>query len=251
MTKKSLYKLLIFNGLLSFVNIICFSNAFLHIDMSGKSVFSAAFGIMVIVMSIVLFFYVNFLILFKSDAAKAPLITVENINTLDDCEAAIEDFSGISTFSDSLSSVAAQIKRFRKKKATIKEILLQKFADTEISYDRFRGTVDGIQGVMCLNIKSILNRISAFDEDEYKQIKHGKLLSKSQNSNIVQAKLDIYNEYITFVDKAVERNEEVLLKLDRLLSEISKFNSLSDGEVEDMDAMKEIEALINDTKWYK
>lgn len=219
--------------------------------MTGKNAFQTSLGVMVIIMSIILFFYVNAQLIFKKEKRKEPIIKVENINTLDDCEAATKEYLHIDTFSASLRAVISQISRLRKKKNTIKDILLQKFTDTEMSYGRFQGTVDGIEKVMCVNIKSILNRIGAFDEEEYSHIKKEKERMANKTGGIIQSKLAIYNEYIEYVEKAVEKNEEILLKLDRLLAEISKFNSLSDKEVEDMDAMKEIEALINDTKWYR
>jgi hypothetical protein len=101
-----------------------------------------------------------------------------------------------------------------------------------------------------MNIRSILNKLNAFDEDEYISVSRDN--GKREFSNeILQTKLDIYNEYISFVRNAVDDNEEILLKLDRLLLEISKFNSMEDGEIENMSAMKEIDELINKTKLYK
>ena len=35
----------------------------------------------------------------------------------------------------------------------------------------------------------------------------------------------MFQKYITFVKESVENNEEILLKLDKVLLELSKFNS--------------------------
>jgi hypothetical protein len=67
----------------------------------------------------------------------------------------------------------------------------------------------------------------------------------------MEDKLSVYNEYITFVKSATEDNEQILLKLDKLLLEISKFDSLESGEIEDLAGMQEIDALIKQTKYYR
>ena len=61
----------------------------------------------------------------------------------------------------------------------------------------------------------------------------------------------MYEEYITFVKDSVEDNEEILLKLDKVLLELSKFNSLDDGELENMNAIKDVDELISKINLYK
>jgi len=136
----------------------------------------------------------------------------------------------------------------QKKKVLIKDILLQKFSDNEMSYGKFAVTVDSAEKVMCANIKSILNKICAFDEEEYNEIKYGK---SSLRQSIANEKMAIYNEYIEFIAQAVDGNEEILLRLDKLLLEISKFNTISSSELENLGAMRELDDLIRDTKWYR
>lgn len=82
---------------------------------------------------------------------------------------------------------------------------------------------------------------------EYRKMVSNKLFSVE----FIRAKMNIYNEYISFVKNATEENEQILLKLDKLLLELSKFNSLEIGEVDNMNAMKEIDELTAQTKYYK
>ena len=53
-------------------------------------------------------------------------------------------------------------------------------------------------------------------------------ISEYVGQDNIKEKLDIYNEYIDFVDNATRTNEEILLKLDKILLEISKYNSLEE-----------------------
>ena len=119
-----------------------------------------------------------------------------------------------------------------------------------MSYAKFDGTILDIENVFFINIKSVLNKLNAFDEDEYKRIRKN-YEQKKLAPVFLEAKMNIYNEYISFVKKATEDNEQILLKLDKLLLEISRFNSLEDGELENMNAMEEIDELIIETKLYK
>jgi hypothetical protein len=248
LSKRTLIRLLIFNSALVAVNVVLFSNAFLKLRVFGGEALETAFGITVVLMSVVLFFYVNMRIVNAPTKKIDPKLTIDRINSLESCHDTISRMEYSGTFSPKIDDMLEQIQKMQKKRDLIRDILLQKFNDTEMSYQKFKGIVDSAESVMCLNIKSIINRIYAFDEDEYGELTSGRTnLSK----NIASQKLAIYKEYIEFVDQAVEDNEEILLKLDKLLLEISKFNSIDAGELENMEAMKELDSLISDTKWYR
>lgn len=248
LNKGTTLKLLLFNAILLAVNVVMFSNAFLKIRMFNGSAIETAIGLTVIAMSIALFFYVNLQIINAPMRKIDPKLTINKISNLETCYSTISHMGYSGTFSPNMNEILEQIQKMQKKKDLIKDILLQKFSDTEMSYQKFKGIVDRTENVMCVNIKSMLNRIYAFDEDEYNELIKGKSrLSK----DIAAQKLAIYKEYIDFVEKAVQDNDEILLRLDKLLLEISKFNSINAGELENMEAMKELDSLITDTKWYR
>jgi hypothetical protein len=246
-SKNTLTKLLVFNALLVAVNVVVFSNAFLKVRLFMGDVLQSAVGITVIIISVVLFFYVNLQII-NAPRKPDPKLTADKITTLDSCAEAIRSMGHTGTFAPQMSEILEQIQTLQKKRNLINDILLQKFSATEISYQKFKGIVDSTQTVMCQNIKSIINRLYAFDEDDYEELTKGK---SNLSKTIADQKLAIYQEYIDFVNKAVEDNDEILLKLDKLLFEISKFNSLDAGELEKTDAIKELDSLISDTKWYR
>jgi uncharacterized protein Yka (UPF0111/DUF47 family) len=248
LNKRTIIKLLLFNAVLLAVNVVIFSNAFLKIRMFNGSALESAIGLTVIIISIALFFYVNLQIINAPLKKIDPKLTIDKINSLESCFDTINRMGYSGTFSVKMSEMLEQIQKMQKKKDLIKDILLQKFTDTEMSYQKFKGIVDSSEGVMCLNIKSIINRIYAFDEEEYNELVKGK---SRLNKNIADQKIEIFKQYIDYVEKAVEDNDEILLKLDKLLLEISKFNSIDAGELENMEAMKELDSLITDTKWYK
>lgn len=246
MRTEKIIKIAALNAAIVLLNIIVFSDGLLHIRLTGGSAFSTALGVTVIFMSGVVFILGNYKLLLTKKKPVPP----SQIKTAEDCVNALELHYGKKTFAQDIDVILGQIKRFQKKKETIDDILLQKFNPSEMSYSKFQSTILGVENVFYLNIKSILNKLNAFDEEEYRQIqKDG--ARRQFSEEFLQTKLGIYHEYIAFVKDAIEDNEQILLKLDKVLLEISKFNSLEDGEIENMSAMKEIDDLINTTKWYK
>ena len=231
---------------IAMVDTILFSPGILGLQIGGASILGAAFGATAMLMSVVVFGYGNYKLLI----GKEKIIQASEIKTAEDCIIALKQNYDKRTFEKDIDSILEQIGRFQKKKETIKDILLQKFNSTEMSYSKFNGAISDIENVFYLNIKSIINKINAFDEEDY--IRNLKDNSQKKFSiEIIKTKMSIYNEYISFVKNAAEDSEEIILKFDRLLLEISKFNSLEDGEIENMSAMKEIDELINKTKFYK
>lgn len=246
--KGTVTKLILFNGALVVVNVALFSKAFLGFSILGGSPLETAAGITAIVMSAILFFYVNLQVVNAPAKKIDPKALLDKLGSLESCHEALGTIGDIGTFTIKIGEIREQIENMQRKKALIRDILLQKFNDTEMSYQKFKAIVDSTENVMIINIRSIINRIYAFDEVEYTALIKGK--SRLSNS-IAGQKLAIFQEYIDYVGRAVEDNDEILLRLDKLLFEISKFNSIDEGELESMQALQELDTLITDTKWYR
>lgn len=239
-------KLVGLNVTIALIDIILFSPGLLGIKIGGTSILATAFGITVMLMSGVVFVFGNYSILYT----KEKIIQTSEIKTEADYINALKHNYGKKTFAKEIDIIIEQIERLQKKKETIKDILLQRFDSTEMSYSKFQGAVIDLDNIFYINIRSILNKLQAFDEEDYNQIKRDSINSEF-SKEFIKEKMDIYQEYITFIKDSVEDNEQILLKLDKFLLEISKFNSLEDGEIENMGAMKEIDELISNTKLYK
>ncbi len=247
-SRAAIRKLILFNVIIFAVNIVVFSNAFLKVRLFADSALETIVGMAVIIGSVLFFIVINYRLISPKAKALDPEATVDKITDLESCAQTIARLDYAGTFSEKLSDVSAQIKKAQKKGDLINDILLQKFSATELSYGKFTGVVQGAEKILVANIKSMLNKICAFDDEEYNEILRGK---SSLSPSIAKQKMDIYKEYIDYVDQAVYGNEEILLRLDKLLLEISKFNSLSMDELESMPALGELDTLIRDSKWYK
>ena len=106
------------------------------------------------------------------------------------------------------------------------------------------------------NVKKMINRMLIFDYKDYKKLTE-KIRSTGGANNIgvysksVDAQIKIYSEHIEYVRTLVDTNENILIKLDGLLLEISKLDDLDEEGLENIAAVKEINALIEQTKFYK
>jgi hypothetical protein len=176
---------------------------------------------------------------------QTPLKLAKSATTLSSCIEALQKVSYMDCFADNITQNLEQVQRFNNKLDTIKEILAQRFDTGEMSFKKFISVLQGVEQVVYTNMRIILNKISAFDYEEYKQ------LSKLEwnSDELAQEKMSIYQKYIDFVQEATNDNEEILLKLDRLLLEISQYNAMED--IMNMPAMIELDKLIKNAKLYR
>jgi hypothetical protein len=223
-----------------------FSDAILDLSLLTGTTLSISVAWTAVLVSTFAFFKVNSLILNKQETR----LLLQNINSLDNCISVFREIiHNGDVFDENILKNIEQIKRFRRKQDTIKDILLQKFSTNEMSFQKFSGVLQDVENVIYMNIRSILNKISAFDIDEYETIQRRK--ARGVKQKISQEKIDIYNEYINFVNNATEINEDILLKLDKMLLEISRYNSLEDGDVRKLPAIIEMDELIKNANLYR
>ncbi|ADZ82287.1 hypothetical protein [Cellulosilyticum lentocellum] len=226
------------------INIIFFSPGFIGLQLREGNALEGALGGTLILMSIIIFIWgnVHYLIV------KEKVIVAAELKSKEDYKIAIRQNAAKNTFTKSVFYILKQVERLDKKNAVIHDVLLQKFNSEELSFRKFSSVLKQIEELFYLNLRSIINRLNVFDQEEYNQIAHKKA---KLSSSIEAEKRKVYEEYISFIEHSIEDNEQILLKLDQLLLELSKFNSLEDGEIEAMPAMLEIDELISKTKLYQ
>lgn len=244
MSSKKKRQLLLLNLAIVIINIILFSNVFLGFSLFKGTALTIGISWATVLLSAGAFVKGNMSIL-KNDEM---LLLTKDVKTLSDCESVLEEalYNG-DVFDDNIKKNIDQIKRFSRKYNTINDILLQKFSADEMTFQKFSDVLKEVEKVVYMNMRSILNKISAFDIDEYESIQKNKIDRKT----IPQEKLDIYDKYIQFVNEATDINEEILLKLDKMILEISEYNTIDGGDIKKMPAIIEMDELIKNAKHYK
>ena len=245
MNKDMLIRLLALNLGIAAANIAVFSSGLLAVDLFGSAL-EKAFGSAFLVLSGSGLVYGNYKLLSEPEKA----IPIGAKSTKEDYIEALNEHRGLKTFERNIDLLLDQIERLQKKNKTIRDILLQIFNASEISYQKFDAVIAEVENIFFKNIRSIINKLNAFDEDDYNFIKKQRN-SGAFSEEIMEEKFNVYNEYIRFVKEATEDNEQILLKLDKLLLEISGLNCIESGELEQMAGMIEIDNLIKQAKYYK
>jgi hypothetical protein len=226
-------KIIIFNVILSAVNILLFSKAFIGLDFDGPPL-EAAFAFTAIFCDVFSFLYVNLNYFFKAPKIKSVP------NTLEDCKETVEEYiKGSSrTFQVELRSVLAKISKFKKKKTAAADVFKERFGDS-LGFEKFFAALVGAEKLITGNIRGLASRLAVFDEDDYAQYANRPI------NKLTDSRLAVFDEVKSFVHKTLENNEEILFALDRLVLEISKLD-----EAGDLD-LSEVESLINNAKLYK
>ena len=227
-------------------NIVTFSPGLLGVRIGGPNILGTAFGSAILFMSVALFGYGNYKLL----AERGEIIQTNEIKTIEDYIAALKRNYDKKTFAGDIDIILEQIERLHNKQETLQDILLQRFNSTELSYQKFAGTIQAVADIFYLNLKSILNKLNAFDQDDYDRIQKDPAY-QAFSQEFIATKREVYQEYQSFVKNAIEENEQIILKLDKLLLEISRLDSLETEEIENMSGMREIDALIKQTRYYK
>ena len=245
MERKKWFRLLSLNLGIAAANIIVFSPGLIGLEL-GASALAAASGSTIIFLSWAGLFYGNYKLLSEPENP----IPVNQISTVEGYIGALNDQRDLKTFEKNIELLLDQIERLQKKNKTIRDILLQIFRASEIAYKKFDAVIAEVEKIFFMNIRSILNKLNAFDEDDYNFVR-SRHEAGAFSEQFMEEKLKVYYEYIKFVNAATEDNEQILLKLDKLLLEISGLNSIESGELEQMAGMIEIDNLIKQAKYYK
>lgn len=226
------------------VNILVLSPGFLGVEI-GRNALSTAFAITLLIASALVLLYGSYVLLFKQPV----VLPVKEVKTHEDYVEALNHYRHVKTLEEDITFALEQLERLKKKKATLLNVLNQRFDASELSYKKFDSVTYEVEKLFYLNVRSILNRLGVFDESEYLSVMSQK--STKFSNELLQEKRNVYNDYLSFMKSSLDTNEEILLKLDKLLLEISRLDSFEPGDIDNMPCMQEIDSLIKQTKYYK
>lgn len=253
MSKKQIIKLILLNLIIAVVNVILFSRGFIGLTFDGSALLTA-FAVTEIVMSVIAFGYGNYKILFSEPQEEIKLLKGGELSENKDYIDALDECHGKKVFDKYIDEAMEQVSRLQEKDKALDTILLQYFMPTEMTYIKFQGVIDSVQSLFYNNIQKMVNRIIIFDNKDYlRTVDKLNKLRKDPNMPASQAgrQLQLYEEQIEDVKALVENNESILVKMDTLLLEIVKLDDMSGQGLENTDVIREINTLIEQTKFYK
>jgi hypothetical protein len=231
------------------LDVIVLSPGLLGVQIGGDNILETASGVTLAFMSILVLLYGSYSLLLKPPVRAA----IRDMVTHEDYIDALRRYRNVKALKADITLALDQIDRMEKKKDALFELLGQRFDPAELSYKRFSSVIHEVDHLFYLNIRGILNKVTVFDASEYdKFIGMQPQSPPSQlTDKLVRERADLYQEYLSYVSGSTVANEEILLKLDKLLLEISRLDSTDYKAIEAMPGMKEIDDLIQQTKFYK
>ncbi|MDF2927148.1 MAG: hypothetical protein K0R57_6062 [Paenibacillaceae bacterium] len=229
------------------LNIIVLSPGLLGMQLSGGNALETALAVTILIMSLLSLVYGSYVLLLKPPPPPPP---VKIIRTHEDYITALRHYRNEREVRDNVLLALDQLERIGKKRETLAEVLSQRFNPEELSYRKFESVIEEVGKLFYLNTRGILNKLSVFDPSEWASLA-SRQKSAKLSARLLQEKSALYGEYMEHIVGYLEANEEILLKLDKLLLEISLLESADYREIEDMPGMKEMDALIKQTKYYK
>jgi len=233
MTKKQLIQAAVLNLTIVVADILLFSNGFFHL-LSREAIVLKAIGVAALVMSILFFLYGNYSIFIKTQPAK--LYKAEELKDSDDYLDALSNCPNQKVFRSEIEKETRQIERMKKKAVLLQTILLQYFTEGEMAYNRFLNVIEGTERIFFGNVKKVINRITIFDAEEYKEN------AGHENAG---------RQHMEAIHQAIEQNDVLLKKLDDLILEVSKLDDMRESALEELPAIQEIDQLIVETKYYQ
>ena len=185
-------------------------------EIGGESALETASGVTVLFMSLLVLLYGSYVLIVKPPV----LPPVKDIKSHEDYIAALHQYKNVKALNKDILLAIDQLERMEKKRITLLDVLGQRFDQTELSYKKFISVIYEVGNLFYLNIRGILNKLRVFDASEFSAIASPQRTAPF--SNQLQEKMDLYKEYLAYVTGYLGANEEILLKLDKLLLEISQ-----------------------------
>lgn len=227
------------------INIVMLSPGLLNVEIGGDSALETAVGFTVLVTSLLVLFYGCYRLLLNPPSAPP----VREMVSPEHFAAALQSYRHVKVLKQDVSLALDQLSRMGKKKLALQGVLRQRFSPEELSYRKFASVVEEVEKLFYMHVRGMLTKLGVFDVSDFAALAHPERPSPF-SGKLMQEKMALYKEYLSYVSGYLSANEEILLKLDKLLLEISRLGSTDYRDIEEMPCMKEIDTLIHQTKYY-
>lgn len=228
------------------VGMIClYSPGIAGLSPLSQSTVKAALSIAVAAMAVPAFIYVNKAMLSEK---QLNLLDKGEGNQKDKIMTVLNSCSQSKVLGNIVKSTELQMQRVETSALNFDRLVSHRFEKGSLSYQKFIGVMDSASKAMFDGYVRIANKMVMFDEAEYERLSGDEYLYDDIPDDIQRQKYALYNENLESARKILEKNEIILLGLDKLMTEISN-NDYSD---EDMNSTaREIDMLLKQLEYYK
>lgn len=239
-------KLLVLLAGVAAVNVVVLSPGLMGVKIGGSPLQTAS-GVTLVVVSLLIVLYGSYTLLFHSSP---PPPAARTLDSHEDYVAALSRFRHAEGLKEDIAQAIDQLERLEKRKAALLRELGRKFQPGELSYRKFLTVVQEVERLFYFNLAGVIGKASVFDAAELAAFS-GKRKPSRVSEKVYLKRVALHQEYMSFIHGHLNANEEIMLRLDRLLLELSHLGNMAGEDIEQMPGMKEIEDLIKQTKFYQ
>lgn len=243
--KRKIKKMIFLNSGIVIANLLAFTSFGLNLKLGSF------LGILTILISVIVFFSGNKKILnntSQKNKEKKETKQVNDLQTDEDFKIELVKCMSKREFRIPVENAVKQLERMRKKINILEEVLSQHFEKGSITYEKFYTTIANIEELFFDNLRKMILKITIFDQDEFNNMARD---NRNLSTAAVSQRNAIYKEYVNYANLILEKNENILIKLDNLLLEVSKLDDVEESNIENLSAVQEVNDLIEQTKYYK
>mgnify|MGYP007101890987 CR=1 FL=1 len=242
------WKLLIFNSAMVCASILLYADRFAGLSPGADEAYKVILFFVAFPIMLAIFLRVNTAIVSGTKKQKKiSLLKNEELEEPKDYIKALQSLMYKKEFEKPIKVMCDQVKRMEPKVQSLEIILAQHFDKGEMTYVKFKTTLDDVQKLFYDNTKMAIKRMGVFDEEEYRLLMNNRL-NITEDSR--QQKIKIYHEHIEFVGSIVRRNEYIITLVDNLTLEISRLEDFNAQSAENVHILNDMKKLIENTKYY-
>lgn len=239
-------KLICGNAAYAVVLICLYSPGLIGLSPFKENAVMAAASVAVAVMAIPGFIIINRALL-RDTKPEVKLLKRDEENVYEKVIQSLESYLENSAMRDIASSALSQVKRLEKSRDTAQNLIERRFENGTLSYTKFMSVVDNAANHLLDGYVMISNKMSIFDEEEYRNLFTDAYKNDSIPDEVQEQKKKLYGDNIKTMQGILEKNEEILLGIDHLMVEISN-KDFSEYDVNS--ATAEIDNLIKQLNYY-
>ncbi len=152
-----------------------------------------------------------------------------------------------------------QLEGVARRRTSFYALLDAKFKPETISWDRFAVGADTGFAAVDKNLARLANIVQSFDSDEYRRLTRNPVKKSAGTSSsggesagqeTAHERLDVLNQRVAEMRGLIERNEALMLELDRLHAELEKVDD-EESESQSAAVLDEIHKLTEEMKYYQ
>ena len=241
---KNIIKIILLNLSIVIAGILLYSDGFLGLRPGDDSILRAGLSIIFAISLVAIFSVGNYSLLKSPEKPNIINLPADKTVTTQEIEALLKKYYSSKYFGDYAKTSSDQLQRLTKSISRATEIINTKFSPGTLTAERYVGVVNAAAAAAINNLKSVAVSMQMFDDEEYKRLQHYK--DDDIPDDIQEKQIELYNQNFTRIKNSIAKNENLILKTDTLVMELSAERQDNNDE----NILDEIATLTDELKYY-